>query len=415
MGMEIFKCLSPSRHIKLFAVSNDVSNHIPYLYRKSFTIKSIYEEGCLEELNEIVVNEKIDYIYPANPLVIDFLNDNRDVIKCKVLLSPRECVRIVRSKKKTYEEFKDLIPVPKVYLPDEVSSFPVFMKPDNSYGSQGSKLIESKKELSLVDNFDPYVLCEYLPGTEYSIDCFSSLRDGVLFCSGRVRRRVRTGTSMSAYLCPEPLQQLFLKYARIMQTKLSLRGGWFFQMKDNKDGKPTLLEIEPRIAGTMALNRVRGINFPMLTLSDWEGIEPEFLLNSCDVELDRALLNRYKHDIDYSTVYIELENTLLDRGRVNHGMMKLLYQAINQDKKIHLLSRIEPEEGEAELSRLKIDRVFDGITWLKDGEDISSHIVDKKSVLIDDLFMDRKTVSGNIGVPTFDLSMIEMLIDDRID
>lgn len=415
MGMEIYKCLRASSKLKIYAGSSDVSNHTTYLYRKSFIIPDIENPDCLKELNRVVMEEKIDYIYPANPIVIDFLNDNRGRLKCEVILSPKESVAITRSKKKTYAAFKHLLPVPKVYSAETVTDYPVFVKPDSSYGSQGGRLVNSKAELDMIRNVQNYVICEYLPGTEYSIDCFSSIKGGVLFCSGRVRRRVRMGTSMSAYLCSADQQKIFMKYARLMQEKLHLQGGWFFQMKDNKDGEPTLLEIEPRIAGTMALNRVRGINFPLMSIRDREHESVDFLLNDCDVELDRALVNRYQHDVAYDNIHVCLEDTLIVNGQVNTDLLKFIFQSINQGKKIRLISRLNRKLGMTLLEKWKIGSIFDNITWLNEGERKSATIIGKKSILIDDHFEDRKEVSTELGIATFDLSMLEMLIDERID
>lgn len=415
MGMEIYKCLKASSKIKIFAGSSDVSNHTPYLYRKCFLIPDIEKPNCLEELNRAVRKEKIDYIYPANPIVIDFLNDNRNSIDCEVVLPPKETVEITRSKKKTYATFRDILPVPRVYSPDSVTEFPVFVKPDSSYGSQGGRLVNSRAELELIKNIQDYVICEYLPGREYSIDCFSSRDGGVVFCSGRVRRRVRMGTSMSAYLSPEYQQKLFMKYARLMQDKLHLQGGWFFQMKDNSSGELTLLEIEPRIAGTMALNRVRGINFPLMSIRDREHQSVEFILNNCDVELDRALVNRYQHDLHYDRVHVCLEDTLLVKGKVNIDLLKFIYQTLNEGKKVSLISRLKQQKGGQALEKWKLASIFDEVTWLEDGETKSSHISGGKSILIDEHFEDRKEVVAKLGIPTFDLSMLEMLIDERID
>ena len=49
---------------------------------------------------------------------------------------------------------------------------------------------------------------------------------------------------------------------------LEMRGAWFFQVKENSQRKLVLLEIAPRIAGSMGLVRNQGVNLPLLSLYD---------------------------------------------------------------------------------------------------------------------------------------------------
>ena len=41
------------------------------------------------------------------------------------------------------------------------------------------------------------IVCEYLPGEEYTVDCFSDREHGLLFAGARVRRRTRNGISVN--------------------------------------------------------------------------------------------------------------------------------------------------------------------------------------------------------------------------
>ena len=58
--------------------------------------------------------------------------------------------------------------------------------------------------------------------------------------------------------------------------------------------------------------------------------------------------------------------------------------------------------------------IFDEIFWLEESEKKSDYIHDVKSIFIDDSFSQRKEVAEKCNIPTFDSSMIECLLDDRI-
>jgi hypothetical protein len=51
---------------------------------------------------------------------------------------------------------------------------------------------------------------------------------------------------------------------------------------------------------------------------------------------------------------------------------------------------------------------------LKKNESKADFINPQGSIFIDDSFSERKSVFYKLGIPTFDCSMIEMLIDERI-
>lgn len=48
-----------------------------------------------------------------------------------------------------------------------------------------------------------------------------------------------------------------MEMAQTISERLKLKGAWFFQVKLATNGILILLEVAPRIAGTMAVNRVR--------------------------------------------------------------------------------------------------------------------------------------------------------------
>ena len=336
IGLEIYRSLNSIKDIEIFSAANDTSNHAPFIYKNHFIIPDISSEQCVSKLNELIKKYQINYLYPAHDMVIDFLIDNKKYIKSEIILPDSKIVRLIRSKKRTYTYFNNIIPTPKLIENfNNINSFPIFIKPDEGFGSRGAELINSKANLyEHIKKIKNPIFLEFLPGKEYTIDCFSSKRNGLIFSSARERKRIRMGTSLNGTLVSQGLQKEFENFAKIIFESLKIFGAWFFQMKEASNGKLTLLEIEPRIAGTMALNRVRGINFPLLNIYEQLNIKYNLLIHSYKVEIDRALKNRYKTDINYNSVYIDLDDTIILNNMININIIKFLYQCLNNKKKL---------------------------------------------------------------------------------
>src|SRR5690606_38426808 len=120
---------------------------------------------------------------------------------------------------------------------------------------------------------------------------------------------------------------------------LRLPGAWFFQIKRDVRGDWSLLEIAPRIAGSMALSRNRGINYALLTLYAYLGLPFEVLVQDFPIRLDRALANRFYVEHDYDCVYLDLDDTLIVDGRVHPTLAALLYQWQARNVRIVLVTR----------------------------------------------------------------------------
>ncbi len=412
-GIEIYNSLRFCKEVTLFSASAPIPNQAFYIYNKNHICPDVRTSGWEEVLNKIVKENNIDVIFPANSVVIDALSRSRDKICCDILLPDAQVIKITRSKKLTIKKLKDIIPTPVVYDNlESITKLPVFIKPDNGYGSVGAKVVNTIEELSAAD-FENNIVEECLPGKEYTVDCFSDKDGRLLFSAGRERERIRMGTSMHAEDVPEKLAVFFEECARRILSVIKISGAWFFQMKEDENKDLKLLEIDVRIAGTMCYNRCKGVNFPLLSLYNYYGLPISIILNKEKISLDRCLRNRYIFDFEYDNVYIDLDDTIIIEGKYNTEIIKFLFQCINQNKNIILLSK-HIGDIESYLRQKKLYDIFSSIIWLKEEEKKYEHIKPFKSIYIDDSFSQRKEVAEKCGIPTFDASMIECLIDDRI-
>lgn len=412
IGLEIRQALAPCKEVRLFSAGLDVSNHAPFAFAHHALVPSVHQPGWIDRLNEVVAQYQIDYIFPAYDNVLLALAENADRIHAAIITSPMETCRITRSKAATYRLLADVMPVPKVYDQiDQVDSFPVFVKPDRGQGSQDTYLAGDHEQLSAwCRGAREPLIAEYLPGREYTVDCFADRERGLLFCAGRERTRVRQGISMHGRTADDPL---FADYAAAIASRLALHGAWFFQLKEDRASRPTLLEVAPRIAGTMALNRVRGVNFPLLSIYEHQRVPLEIVVSHDAVEIDRALVNRYRRTLEYRTLYLDLDDTLVVHGRLNLDLVRLAHQCVARGVRVVLLTR-HREDLPATLRRHRIGELFDEIVHLAEHESKAAAMTDRQAIFIDDSFRERRLVRDALGIPTFDGSMAESLLDDRI-
>jgi len=409
IGLEVNRALANDIHFELFGASS-LADHGKYVYKNYIEgIPFVDKDNFIDEINKICQSFKIDFIVPAHDSVVLKLAQNVDKLSAKVITSPLDTCEIARSKKKTYDILKNIILCPKTYGINDNIEFPVFIKPDIGQGSKGAKKCENKKELDIeFANNSNIVISELLTGEEYTIDCFTNKDGKLLFVGGRERARTNNGISVNSY----PVSNSeFKEIAEKINSIIEFRGMWFFQLKKNKDGAFALLEIAPRIAGTMGMYRGLGVNFIQLALYDAMGYDVSIIENDFDIVIDRALFARYKHNILYDTVYIDFDDTILFGDKVNTDAIKFLYQLKNEQKKVILITKHISNVRKTLAKFCICENLFDEIIHITRNDENSDFIKCKKSIFIDDSFAERNKISQNLHIPVFGVDAIEVLLD----
>ncbi|MHA7129372.1 ATP-grasp domain-containing protein [Algoriphagus namhaensis] len=401
IGLEVYRSLAFSRHIELVGASS-VRDHGAMVYENYIgDLPFVDDQALIEELRQLVAERGIDLIYPTMDSVIAYLSRHREKLGCKIIGSSDQTNQIALSKRKTYEELTDLIPLPRVYNhPSEISEYPVFAKPEVGYGSNGVKKLRNEAEvLKHVSKYPDALVLTYLPGDEYTVDCFTDKAGKLLFVGPRKRNRVQKGISVNTTPAANVKQEC-LEIAERINRALDLRGAWFFQVKKDKDGVLTLLEIATRLGGSSALYRVKGINFALMSVFDAFDYPVAALENNFDLELDRAFDQRYRLAISYDTVYVDLDDCLIIENRVNSFLVALIFQARNEAKRVCLITKHERDLAST-LKKFKLLELFDELIHLKKEDKKYRYMKASKAIFIDDSFVERKEVYEQLGLPVF--------------
>ena len=215
-----------------------------------------------------------DAVLPCALASIRALSDAPDWTP-RVLLPPIEALAHAVDKARLSATAAALgIPVPRAFRPRDDVPFPAVvkyrhgealgLKPEQRYA-----IVRDRAELDAVCRRmaerqpDP-VIQEHLPGEGRgcSAICDREGRPAAFFCHRRLREYpVRGGPSTWAESIEDP--QLVAWTARLL-LHLRWRGHAMVEYKLGADGRPRLLEINPRPWGTYALAIASGVDFPVL-------------------------------------------------------------------------------------------------------------------------------------------------------
>jgi carbamoyl-phosphate synthase large subunit len=411
IGLEIRQALGACKEVRLHSAAEPGSNHAPLAYTVHDEVPSITDESWFDALRSVIERRSIDYVFAAHEDVLLELARRRDRLGAILIAPPTPTVEIARSKRRTYEAVASAVRVPAIYAaPFRGLTFPVFVKPDRGAGSRSALMVDTLDELErALEAPEEMLVTEYLPGREYTVDCFSDRAHGLLYCAPRLRVRTRNGIAMdSRSTSDERVRSMGESIGMVLQ----LRGPWFFQTRETANGSLCLLEVGARIAGTMALHRCDGVNFPLLGIYEEERAPISIMTNGANIRIDRALMNRYQHDLEFTTVYVDLDDTLILRGRVNTVLVRLLYQFVNEGKRVVVITRHDQDALDT-LRAFRLDRLPDEVIQLPRSGSKADAMTWDDAILIDDSFGERSDVHRRTGMPTFDCSMIELLLDER--
>lgn len=370
-------------------------------------------------IRSLVVRHGIDLIFPAFDDAQVYLKSRETELGVPVATSPVLTTQTCRSKRRTYDLLRDVVRVPTVF-PADRPTFPAFAKPDCGEGSRGCFVLRTKEDLDskqAVLASEEYVVTEYLPGDEFTVDCLSDQEGGLLFCAARKRTLARGGISVITETADRDVQALCKTMATNITGTLQLVGAWFFQVKRDADGHLCLMEVAPRIAGAMALHRFIGVNFAMLTSFI-------HLQHSVDVVFNAQIENATLYKVYGNTVtapclaarthvYVDLDDTLIkwrdSRPAVNVRVVGFLYSAIETGRRVTLITK-HAHCPLATLSKVRLcERLFDGIIHVpRDARKVDFMPDADAAMLVDDSFHERMECAKN-NVLAFDVDCVESL------
>lgn len=408
---ELHDALSYCYNINLFGASS-VSRHGKFIFKNYCCDLPTISDPCfIVAFNKYIDENGIDVIMTTHDTVALFLAEHRAELHAKPVQGDFYTNEICRSKIKTHELFADCNFSPARFSSKTDIVYPVFVKPDIGEGTRGAFKADSIEDISKIQ-IESYLVCEYLPGKEYSVDCFSDKNGRLSYVSPRVRERIFGGICVAGHTVE--LTDEIKEIAEKINERLNFVGLWYFQLKESSDGRLKLLEISTRCAGTMCLTRGKGVNLPLLSVYASMGYDVSVYDNNVNIRMDRAFTGCYSIPFDYTDVYIDFDDTITLRGRLNYLAISYLYQCHDKGVRVHLLTRHIDNIYESLKSYAISENLFYEIVQIAPNESKSDLINHKNSIFIDNMFKERTAVHENLGIPVFDSDAFEFLLDWRV-
>jgi len=416
VGQEICKSLRYAKNVRqLIGASSLKADPTEFTYKLAWPVDGTATNilsGWNRHVNEAIETLNIDYVFPAHDAVLEYVDSIRGA---QVITSSWEACNICRSKSETYKKVKDVIRVPEIYATFPAgpirAEYPAFLKPDKGQGSFGTRIISNYDEWTYGAKSGDLLL-EYLPGPEYTVECFTSSKNGLMYIEAR--RRVATKAGICVYGEYTDVLPQSRNIAASLNEIFKFRGPWFFQLKEDKNGELVLLEVAPRIPGTAALSRANGVNLPLLALHEWEGDDLTITHQLNSSVISRTLTNRYKFGFEFDSVYVDYEDTLVIHERLNLQLVRFLFQCVEQQIPIYLLTKYANADLPIKLRTRRVYQLFDEIYQIPEDKEKYLYINRPDPIFIDDSHSERVRASHFRGALCFDPSQVEVLLDDRL-
>lgn len=256
-----------------------------------------FAEKCLN----LCKTEKVDVVLPLVSMELPGFAKNQDRFKksgIRVSVSELQPLLQAMNKGKLIQGLRNKgIPVPlsiTVRSADELRRafydlgyphHPVCMKPTISDGSRGFRILDPRKNrldllffekpnsayislrelLDLMKNVSEIpetIVMEYLPNEEYSVDILAEHGETIIAIP-RLREKIADGISVRSVVVKE---DDVIEYTSRIVKELGLHGNIGVQVRRDKNRQPKIIEINPRIQGTIVHCTAAGVNLPLLAV-----------------------------------------------------------------------------------------------------------------------------------------------------
>ena len=302
----IIKCLLQDTSINLTVADADENAVGKYLHPQFVQIPKATDANFVDEVLNICQQKSITLIMPLVTKELFPLSQYKERFEkagIKVLVSSAKAIAIANDKAACYEFLQTKeIAVPKFYVVKTVEEFihaafelghpqqPFCFKPSVANGSRGFRIVsDSVNEADQLFQCKPYntyityvhalkilssqpfpklLVTEYLPGEEYSVDCLAKNGKAILVVP-RWREKMINGISVQGTFVKD---EDIINYCTQIIEQIGLHGNIGIQVKRSNNNQPLLLEINPRVQGTIVAGLGAGVNLPLLAVKSEMGL-----------------------------------------------------------------------------------------------------------------------------------------------
>jgi carbamoyl-phosphate synthase large subunit len=259
-----------------FVVAVDSNNLAPglYLANRAFVVPPSDNAVYLPKVLEICTREHVSLVIPTVGEELALFSNNKELFQARgiiIVISNPKSIEIANNKLNTYTFFRGKKYCPDIYSSAKDTKYPCVVKPINSRGSRGFYICDTSTALELAlckNEQEGYmsIVMERLRGTEYSVYGLSDLNGKPLVSIANKRIRAVGESKVAKIVFSPELDELASKIAQ----KLNLVGPWNVQLMGYSSSFK-IVEVNPRVAGSLSLIMASGLNYIDLIIKVFTG------------------------------------------------------------------------------------------------------------------------------------------------
>lgn len=294
----IIECLRDDKNLILTGCDMRKKVAGRYLVDKFYQVPGGFSAEYIPKMLEIVESENVRVILPLATFELENLSKNNKLFEkkgCEICISDIETIEKVNNKLFLYNLFKDEKFIPKFYEANNINEFKIYAKelgfPERKFcvkipvghGSIGIRIVDNQMNkldyflnkkpnsmfvdyeymISVLKNsakFPKIFLMRYLEGTEWSYDVLFDKENRVIEKICRKSTLMNFGSADFSLIKENAYIE---KIVNKISEKFNLNYLICFDFKEDENGIPKFLEINPRVSATISLSKYYGINFPL--------------------------------------------------------------------------------------------------------------------------------------------------------
>lgn len=289
------------RDIRVVGVDMDPDAYEFGLVDESYTVPAGGDDDYVSRIADVAAVEDVDVVLPLTTDELEPLAAGRQAVPATVMVSGYDALATANDKGALYEflDGNGFDAAPDYRRVDDETSFveaveslgypdrPVCFKPTVASGMRGFRVLDERVDrvtrlldekpgeavttleevrpvLAQADPFPDLAVMEYLPGEEYSVDVLA-MGDSVGPVVPRTRSRTRAGITFQGVVEEnDALIEAATDICRDLGLRYNVNLQFRYDGDGDGDGTPKIIEINPRVSGTIVMCVGAGANLPYL-------------------------------------------------------------------------------------------------------------------------------------------------------
>ncbi len=320
----IISCYKNNGERQIRVIGVDMRERVPTIKKLDAfaTVPAAGNSEFIGTILSIAKKYRVDVIQPLVTKELELFARNEKLFSeagIKVCVSAIESLMIANDKGCLLNRLKKIgLPVPVFSIIHEANEFydacikagypsrTICFKPTKANGSRGFRIIDNTKDrgkllfeekpnslyieledaqniLSSMSTIPELLVMEYLPGREYSVDMLVD-NGQVIYCIPRLRIAMNGGISTR---CVVENNHEVIGYCHVVAEHLNLHGNIGIQVRYSHEEEVNILEINPRLQGSVVACAAAGVNLPYFAIKQALGEEVPYVEINWGIEMIR--------------------------------------------------------------------------------------------------------------------------------